>query len=284
MGGRSLNSHKTSRGSATATSALACAIAAMLVVACGKSSRHSKPTPAVTAVEEPQRSVDAPAPIVEPPVPVPEAPPDPCRQPRPLPDNVIDDFEDGDAALSIVSGRNGSWFVATDRTPAARTTPAEGPGNPTRLDPARCDSLFGLHFEGAGFVQWGTVVAATLRYDQRAQPVDFSAFQGVRFWVRVGPKHQGVVRFNVDDVTTHADAGRCRTNDSGAHACWNSFGIDMPLLSADWQEKRVDFASLRQRVSASPPAALDAAHVYRLSFKTSPGNAFDVWIDDLSLF
>jgi len=255
-----------------------------VVTACGKSPRRSQRTREAASVEEPQPSGDAPAPIVEHPAPLPDPTPDPCRQPRPLAEQLIDDFEDGDAALSAVSGRNGSWFVATDHTAGGRMIPAEGPANATRLAPPRCDSLFGLHFEGTGFVQWGTVVAATLRFEQRAQPLDLSAYQGVRFWVRVGPAHQGVLRFNVDDVTTHADAGHCRVNDSGAHACWNSFGIDMPLLTADWQEKRVDFASLKQRVGASPPAVLDASRVYRLSFKTSPGNAFDVWIDDVSLY
>lgn len=284
MGARSLHSRKTSRGEFGAASAFATGMIALLLIACGKSSRRSHPTPIATNTEEPPASVEAPAPIAQRPAALPEAVPDPCSQARPLAENIIDDFEDGDAALAVVAGRNGSWFVATDRTPSARTIPAEGPANATRLAPARCDSLFGLHFEGAGFVQWGTVIAATLRFDQRAQPVDLSAYQGVRFWVKVGPTHQGVVRFNVDDVTTHADGGRCRVNDSGAHACWNSFGVDMPLLLADWQEKRVDFASLKQRVSASPPAALDASRVYRLSFKTSPGNAFDVWIDDVSLF
>src|SRR3954468_23110483 len=79
--------------------------------------------------------------------------PTPC-QPAPDtdPQNLLDNFEDGDSELMPVAGRNGAWFVANDLTPGASIHPAAGPANPERLEVPRCSSLFALHFIGDGFV------------------------------------------------------------------------------------------------------------------------------------
>jgi hypothetical protein len=251
-----------------------------LALGCGKT-RTAKPKPAEPPVEPAAESsaatVDArlvPDPVVP-----------PCQRPKPAPSALLDDFEDGDGTLSLTSGRNGSWFIATDGTNGAKSRPGVGPANPERLVPARCDSLFGLHFSGQGFVTWGAVAGAVLHFEKRSQPVDLSQYRGIAFWIKRGFQHAGVLRLNLDDAATHPDGGQCSEPVvSGRTACWNSYGLDMPLLSEDWEERRVLFSELTQKIPEPSPRPLDTAHVHRISIKASPGNTFDVWLDDISLF
>jgi len=255
---------------------LVCALAA----SCGKS-RQNKPS-SVEPPPAPSAELDAPAPT---PSASQAAVLLPCERPKPAPNALLDDFEDGDAVLALVAQRNGSWFVATDGTSGGKSHPGAGPANPERLVPARCDSLFALHFSGQGFVIWGAVAGAVLHFDQKSVPVDLSAYQGIRFWIKKGFQHTGVLRLNVDDAATHPDGGQCAEPAlRGRTACWNSYGLDMPLLDADWEERRVPFSSLTQKLPEPSPRPLDTAHVHRVSFKASPGNTYDVWIDDISFF
>lgn len=247
-----------------------------LVLGCSKS-RSEKPKP-VEPTPAPSAEAQQEAPVQDPVLP-------PCQRPRPPALALLDDFEDGDATLALVAQRNGSWFVATDGTNGAKSRPPPGPANPERLVPARCESLFALHFSGQGFVTWGAVAGAVFRFEQKAEPVDLSAYQGIRFWIRRGFQHAGVIRLNLDDAATHPDGGQCAERAvPGRTRCWNSFGIDMPLLSEDWEERRVLFSELAQKIPEPAPQPLDTAHLYRVSIKASPGNPYDVWLDDLSFF
>lgn len=196
----------------------------------------------------------------------------------------IDDFEDADSGTGLFPGEGGSWFIATDKTKGGRVSPAEGPANPARLEQQRCGSVFAMHFSGDGLREWGAVLAATFRYDQKSMPVDLSAYAGVVFWLRAGPSHAGLLRFDVDDGFTHRDGGQCSEAADAERRCWNSFGFEMPVLGDDWEEHRIRFDSLTQKFPESEPRPLDLKNVHRVSFKASPGNSFDVWIDDVALF
>jgi Carbohydrate binding domain (family 11) len=211
--------------------------------------------------------------------------PPPCAPSAAIsPDKLLDDFEDGDSELLPFAGRNGAWFVANDQTPSASIHPAAGPANPERLEVPRCSSRFALHFAGEGFVTWGAVIGVTPRFDKVPEPVDWSAYRGIHFWVRSSEKRAGVLRFNIDDAQTHPNGGQCYKPASKEKDCWNSFGVDLPVLSSDWQERSISFDSLTQKYPAPKPSKVDSTKVFRISFKTSPGNPFDLWIDDVSLF
>lgn len=248
------------------------------IAACSKAPPARQQVPSVsqgpTAPVESESSAPGAAPPTPPPCPPSAAVP---------PEQMLDNFEDGDSELLPFAGRNGAWFVANDQTPGASIHPAAGPANPERLEVPRCSSLFALHFTGDGFVSWGAVIGVTLRFDKAPLAVNWSNYRGIHFWVRSTEKRAGVLRFNVDDAQTHPNGGRCYKPVTKEKDCWNSFGIDLPVLSADWEERTIGFDSLTQKYPVPSPTQLDLTQIYRISFKTSPGNPFDLWIDDVSL-
>jgi len=247
-------------------------VTGLLVMSCGKTDPKKQAAPAPEAEVSATRAPQAKLP-----------PADPCeRQPGLL---VLDNFEDGDNTTIPLQGGTGTWFVSTDGTKDGIVHPAAGPANPERLQPQRCNSTFALHLKGQGFATWGAIVSVTPRFQRKAQPANLSEYRGIRFWVRAGSSQLGAVRFKIDDVSTHPDGGRC-TADAGESGggCWNAFGVDMSTIDGNWEEKIVPFDSLTQSVPESTPRALDRANIYTIGFRLSPGNPFDLWIDDPAFY
>jgi hypothetical protein len=202
----------------------------------------------------------------------------------PAPTDLVDDFEDGDGILPKIGSRNGSWYIATDGTVGAVVRPPLGSANPEHLVPPRCQSNFAFHFNGRGFTTWGAVLGLNFRFDQEVLPVDLSAYRGIRFWARAGEQNGCALRVAIDDASTHPSGGRCSKIVGHERPCWNSFGVDISALSRDWSELFIPFSDLTQKGTEPAPTPLDLTHTYQLTFKMSPANPFDVWIDDVALF
>lgn len=241
---------------------------------------HKKERAATPTSEEPEMSeppaLTASAVVVDP----------RPRCPQPSADSLelIDDFEDGDNALPRLAGRSGNWYVATDGTRGGTVRPATGPANPERLRPPHCDSNFAIHFAGSGFTTWGAVLGATLRFDKTALPADLSGYTGIRFFARASESHTGVLRVSIDDASTHPNGGTCARTTAPGEECWNAFSIDLPSLSEDWEQHFIHFDKLAQNSPRSVPILPNLKQVYVISFKASPGNTFDLWLDDVGLF
>jgi hypothetical protein len=190
-------------------------------------------------------------------------------------DLLIDDFEDGDAQIALVAGRNGSWFSANDGS--GQQSPAPNAATlPTLLSPARGTSTLALHTSGSGFTGWGALVGANFAVNgTTALAYDISAQQGLSFWAKLG-KATSVkqVRVSIRDYDTLY----------GCTTCGDHFGITATLTDT-FQSIQVPFSSMTQLGWGRPKAAaFDPKRTYAVTFVWSPYQSFDVWIDDLTFY
>src|SRR5690606_1927607 len=101
-----------------------------------------------------------------------------------LPENLIDDLDDGDASIAEVGGRIGAWYTYNDETTGGEQAPpsdsdfAPSAGGPT-------DSGFMARTTGSGFTEWGAGMGFDLNNPGDAKGTwDASAFTGVAFKAR----------------------------------------------------------------------------------------------------
>ena len=192
---------------------------------------------------------------------------------------VVDDFEDGNAAILEQQGRSGAWYVANDGR--AMQTPREGMLLlPSSLNPPRGGSAHGAHTFGGPFPTWGALVGIPFASSGSQQVAyDLSGYDGVRLWVRSGTMAPGAatkVRFNLRTPAT--------TNGSGCTICGDHFGADVPLTS-QWAQIDVPLASLKQVGFGQPMLTTpDFTHAMGIDLLFVSGVSFDLWIDDVELY
>jgi hypothetical protein len=203
------------------------------------------------------------------------------------PSALIDDFEDGNARLPAINGRQSDWWISTDETPNGTVTPPPGAAPPERIIGGRCESLYAQRYSGQGFDTWGTVMSVSLRYEEGTGDAaqDLSAFRGLRFWARVGELNTAKMRVGIHDVSTHPNGGICDPDslDVGTQ-CYDSFGSDISPLGKGWQEYAIHFDRLEQRDFGVPGYEIDTSKVYQIDFTAPQGTIFDFWVDDIWLF
>lgn len=194
-------------------------------------------------------------------------------------DLVVDDFEDGNAAILEQEGRSGSWYVANDGR--AMQTPREGMLLlPSPLNPPRGSSTHGAHTFGGPFPLWGALIGTTLATsDGNGAAYDLSDFHGLRFWVRSGTMGPGTakkVRLNVLTPATIM-GGDCTV-------CSDHFGADVPL-TAQWVQVDLPLSSLKQTGYGRPILTTpDLAHAMGIELLFAVNVSFDLWIDDVELY
>jgi hypothetical protein len=196
--------------------------------------------------------------------------------PRPCPkltiapstESLIDDFEDQNARLLLVDGRDGTWAVYSDGT-APKILPAVNyPWHPQRLSPPRGESRYGLHVVGGKMPSWGAVVTVDLA---DGACYDVSSYAGLEFWAK-GNTRMHVSLTGIDSIP-EARGGLC------AGEC--SQGAAKPVdLNKTWVRYRVSWDELRQATHAV--AEFDPARVVTLAFGFySQDTPFDAWLDDI---
>lgn len=188
---------------------------------------------------------------------------------RPADDGLIDDFEDNDTQVAKVADRSGYWFTSAD--PGGSTI------DPAPLKPAdggADGSSKALHLSGqtaSGSGAWGALWGANLVGDG---VYDASMYAGIAFKAKMGGASTNRVRFKVADINTHPDGGVCKN-------CWNHFGKDI-ALTPDWKEYKISFAEMKQEAGwGDPYPAVVPSKLFALNWSVGPGQAFDVWIDDV---
>jgi hypothetical protein len=190
---------------------------------------------------------------------------------------VVDDFEDGNAAILEQEGRSGSWYVANDGQ--GMQTPRQGMlVLPSSFDPPRGGSAHGVHTFGGPFPTWGALIGTTFAASGGGT-YDLRRYQGLRFWVRsgtMGPGSAKKVRFNLRTPAT-VMGGSCMI-------CNDHFGADVPLTS-QWVQIDVPLASLKQTGYGQPMLTTpDLAHAMGIELLFVTGVSFDLWIDDVELY
>ncbi|MCX4240805.1 hypothetical protein [Paraliomyxa miuraensis] len=173
-------------------------------------------------------------------------------------------------------GRVGYWFTYNDGTPAAMQTPVPGSFQPSVGGAAGTGYSAGT--SGQGFVSWGAGMGVKLNNDFSGDcPYDASSYDGITFWGRGNVP----VRLLVTTRATHpiAQGGTC---DPGMGQCADHFGINL-VLGPMWQEHTVEWGDLLQQ-GWGIPAAFDPGQIIEVQWQVSPGQVFDVQIDELQLW
>ncbi len=194
-----------------------------------------------------------------------------------LPDELIDDMEDGDGQLLPASNRDGYWYTFGDDT-GGYLTPAEGADFVMGYtDPARPMSVRAARLLGGNFQDWG----AALAFDFKAgfAPYDASAYTGLRFYARSA---QGTLELAVAIPDRHStpQAGICGQGGQGPTIPCFEHPLTNVTLTQEWAEYEIPFSSLERGLAPLPP--FDPKAVYSVHFGTPSGVTFDVWVDDVA--
>jgi hypothetical protein len=185
-------------------------------------------------------------------------------------DGDLDDFEDNDAQLTRISGRDGYWWTKKDDK---GSTVEPRPFRPQ--DGGADGSRKALHATGetsGAPGAWGAGFGANF---STKNPYDGSRYAGMAFKARVGPRSTRHFRFKIGDSSTHQDAKLCVE-------CWNHFGAEFDF-TGDWKEYRVLFSEAAQEAGwgAPRPPALSPRKLYSLDWSVGPGQTYDLWVDDI---
>ncbi|HEV8548595.1 MAG TPA: hypothetical protein VGQ57_06195 [Polyangiaceae bacterium] len=258
---------------------------ASIAVACGGEAKHPSDAPAHDVPDGGAgKGADAGAPV-------PRDCPDPSSDDPAL---VIDDMEDGDAYILAAAGRYGGWWTDGDATTGASMVPAQWSlsnrlAAPELLPEPRCGSLHAMHVTGQGFTDWGAVLGADLvegttpNGDSRVLPYDASAYQGVEFYARIGDTSIGTLRYQVSDVNSQPEGGRCTLNGGTSDGCYDSFGVAINL-DTTWRHYKIPFSGLSQQNFGLPADGVVSNAVYQITFDFPASSVFDFWMDDLKFY
>jgi hypothetical protein len=193
--------------------------------------------------------------------------------------NLIDDFEDGNAAIVEQQGRSGTWYIVNDGK-GMQTPRADELLTPSLLSPARSQSQHGAHTFGGPFQTWGALIGTSLASSSELGiPYDVGGHQGLKLWVRSGATSQYAakqVRLNLPTPGTNTGGG--------CTVCSDHYGADVALTSK-WTQVTVPFSSLKQVGWGRPHlVSPDLAHVTSIQFLFPANVSFDLWLDDIELY
>lgn len=191
---------------------------------------------------------------------------------------LIDDFEDGDAAILEQQGRSGSWYAANDGR-GMQTPPNNAALVPSPLMPARGKSTRGVHTFGGPFSTWGALIGTVFASNDAAGvPYDLSDYRGLRLWVRSGAAGPAAKQVRLNLRTPATVLGE------GCTVCSDHFGVEIPL-TAKWAQIDVPFSTLKQVGYGQPKlAAVDLTRALGIELLFPPNVTFDLWVDDVELY
>jgi len=215
-----------------------------------------------------------------------------------LPEDIIDDMEDGDAVIYEESGRIGIWYSVSDCDDNF-----VGEVCPGQINPASCpigsaicpeflttaggpgQSAYAVVVRGTGFNQWGAAVGFDISNSgsRLKKPYNASAYTGVAFQAR----GVGRIRFSVpvQAVVPMAAGGACITGCDDAHS--TPFGMEI-VLTPTWQQVVVPFSSLVQG-NFGTPAPFNPATIMGLLWQVNtnagtPLGPFELALDDIGFY
>jgi hypothetical protein len=193
---------------------------------------------------------------------------------------LIDDMEDGDAAICESGSRQGVWYAVSDGTSTDLTPPADGTFVQSPIPGGRGTSRHAARLTGSGFTEWGALMGLVFNPFTGSQPYDASAADGITFWAKNDvPVYVNLVTPETTPPTL--PGGQC-ADSATAINCNNSFAFPLTAPSSDWVEYKVPFAAFSQQGGS---ATWNPARLTDIDFAPADSaGAFDIWIDDLRFY
>lgn len=193
-----------------------------------------------------------------------------------LPENLIDDLEDGDAVIYELGGRIGLWYAYDDGSAGTSNPQAGGDFHTTVGGPN--GSEYSAIIVGNGFTTWGAGMGFDINNSGGLikHTFDASAFTGIAFQAR----GSGSVKFKVqtEAIVPTSEGGTCNAGAS----CNDAHFVTIELTPA-WQQHVVSFASLAQG-GWGQAAAWNPATVVGLQWEVGASTNYEVAIDDVGLY
>ena len=190
---------------------------------------------------------------------------------------LIDDLEDGDAAIEPLEARIGYWYTNHDASDGTQMPTPEFVPTVGGVD----GSAYCAGTSGNGFTDWGAKLGVTLHQDQVGsvpRPYDVSDRTGIAFRAR------GNVGIDVVVATPAtleiANGGECVP---GPSVACNDFHGQPVALAAEWREYQLPLASMRQE-GWGLAAPFDPTRALAIEFEIDAGLTFDICVDDLRFY
>jgi len=198
---------------------------------------------------------------------------------------LIDDFEDGDAVVIPMHGRNGPWYTFSDGTVGGKLSPSPFAVSALGSN-AHDDSTVAVHLTATSFTDWGAGVGADLvNTAGKKVAYDVSAYKGVHFYAKIGSGASAGLKLLV--TTTYSDPSGGICSDAlpatvPSKRCSDHLYFPKTIKTT-WAAYDVLFSDLIQQGFGLPQATLDPKSVYSLQF-TMPAKltSVDLWLDDVS--
>jgi hypothetical protein len=199
------------------------------------------------------------------------------------PDDMIDDMEDGDDAIIMLSKRAGFWYAYNDMTGGMQKPEPDKDFIPEDCGPSMKGKC--VHITGSGFKEWGAGVGFDLNNPgepAKRMTYDVSGFKGIAFWAKGNVPFRLAVA--VAGVVPVEEGGTCPTpaNPMGPEQCHDTHG-KLIRVTGEWAQYVVPFSDLVQ-ANFGKKAAFDPATVLSVQFDVNQGLTFDISIDEIGLY
>jgi hypothetical protein len=199
-------------------------------------------------------------------------------------EDLIDDLEDGDDAITEASGRMGGWYTFNDGTMGGTQTPPSTGFTPSAGGAG--DSAFAAVTTGDGFDEWGAGMGFDLNNPSAVGqtgdrgPYDATRYATLAFQARGNAKIR--VALETTGLVPADRGGTCVPGTMEGTECEDLHGSDITLTD-EWKEYQLPFDQLRQ-AGWGQEVAFDATTVVAVLFMVDKGVAFDIAVDDVRFY
>lgn len=197
-----------------------------------------------------------------------------------LPENMIDDLDDGDPVLLRSGGRAGAWYTYNDMTATGQQTPAMG--EPFMPSPGGANgSAYAASTSGSGFTVWGAGMGFDLNVQMSVKHTyDASAFHGVEFTAKgSGPVRAAIM---IQGVISSEVGGSCTPSTVAGEKCDDGHG-SVVFLTDTWTVYKLPFDEIRQ-AGWGKPVVFDATTLMSIQFNVDKNLPFDFAIDSIGFY
>jgi hypothetical protein len=197
-----------------------------------------------------------------------------------LPENMIDDLDDGDSVLLPSGGRAGAWYTYNDMTVTGQQSPAMG--SPFMPSPGGANgSAYAATTSGSGFTVWGAGMGFDLNVQMSVKHTyDASAFHGVELTARgSGPVRAAIM---IQGVISSDVGGSCAPSTAPGEKCDDGHGSVL-FLTDTWTVYKLPFDEIRQ-AGWGKPVVFDATTIMSIQFNVDKNLTFDFAIDNIGFY
>jgi len=193
---------------------------------------------------------------------------------------TIDDMEDGDGEVCESDGRHGYWYTVGDGTSTDLTAGSTSDFKPALIPGGRAGSRYASRLTGSGFTDFGAILGFSFKQEGLGTAVyDAATTGGITFWMKSNAPVS--VNFLIPETVLPANGGLCDESADDPN-CNSHFAFKITAPSSDWVKYDVPYGALTQQFGGT--ATWNTQRLLGVQFLIDPGQAFDVWIDDVAFY